>query len=117
MRNMALGGIVSLGLLLGGSTALAQSGNPELGKAKATTCFACHGSNGHSKVAMYPVLAGQKAEDLFVKMKAYKNGTIKSANAPLMKPWMEPLSEQEMKDLAAFFSSVKPEAAGSKRRR
>lgn len=117
MKKTIVRGFIVLSISLVSSFALAQFGNPDLGKAKANTCFTCHGNNGHSKNPMYPVLAGQKADVLFTKMMGYKKGTIKTANAPTMKPWMEPLSEQEMKDLAAFFESVKPEEPSSRRRR
>ena len=106
-----------LPLVLIGSLSEAQVGNIEAGKSKAVSCFACHGNNGNSTNPMYPVLAGQKADVLVKKMKSYKDGKMKTPNAPMMKPMMEPLSEQDLKDLAAFFESIKPAAAGEKRKR
>lgn len=104
-------------VFLAGSFCLAQVGNIEAGKAKAATCFACHGNNGNSTNPMYPTLAGKKAADLFGKMKDYKSGKIKTPNASMMKPMMQPLSEQEMKDLAAYFESMKAADPNAKRRR
>ena len=38
----------------------ALAGDAELGKASASTCFACHGENGVGIADIYPNLAGQK---------------------------------------------------------
>lgn len=104
-------------VVLFASVSWAQFGNIEAGKSKAMNCFACHGNNGNSTNPMYPSLAGQKADVLFKKMKDYKNDKVKTPNAPMMKPMMAPLSEQDLKDLAAYFESMKPAEAGAKRRR
>lgn len=115
MNKINFGIFLSASVLLGSSFASAQLGNPEMGKAKASTCFACHGNNGNSKIPMYPVLAGQKADVLVKKLTGYKKGTIKTANAATMKPLADALSEQDMKDLAAFFEAAKPEEARKRR--
>jgi cytochrome c553 len=82
----------------------AQSGGDvQAGKAKASTCAACHGANGEGK-SPNPALAG-KAEDQFVQaLKDYKSG--KRTNA-VMKTFATPLSDQDMANLAAYYASLK----------
>ncbi len=99
------------------SAALALSGGDvNLGKSKASTCFACHGSNGNSTNPMYPVLAGKDADYIFTQLKAFKSGTRTAGNAAIMKPFALALSEQDMKNLAAFFSTQKPAETGRRKR-
>lgn len=91
-------------------------GDAIAGKAKASTCFACHGANGNSTNPMYPVLAGKEAEYIFNQLSAFKSGSRKTANAAIMKPFAAALSEQDMKNLAAFFSTQKPAESGRRKR-
>ena len=85
----------------GGSYA---KGDAEKGKAKAAqVCAACHGADGAKPVAPEnPVLAGQYADYLAKALSDYKSG--KRAN-PVMKAFAEPLTKQEIEDLAAWFST------------
>jgi cytochrome c553 len=80
-----------------------SAGDVQAGKAKASTCAACHGANGEGK-SPNPALAG-KAEDQFVQaLKDYKSG--KRTNA-VMKTFATPLSDQDMANLAAYYASLK----------
>lgn len=78
------------------------AGNPEAGRAKSLSCAACHGADGNSPVAMFPKLAGQEQDYLYHSLKAYKSGKRKN---PIMGGQMANLSEVDMEDLAAYFSS------------
>ncbi len=80
------------------------SGNPEAGKAKAATCAGCHGEDGNSQDAANPRLAGQYEGYLVKVMKDYKKGIRKN---PIMNGMVESLSEQEIKDIAAFYANQK----------
>jgi len=80
------------------------AGDAAAGKAKAGMCAACHGANGVSAVPMYPNLAGQKEAYLVKQLKAFKAGTRKD---PVMGPMAAPLSDDDMANLAAYFSSLK----------
>ena len=82
----------------------AKGGNAEAGKAKSTSCAACHGETGVSQISAFPTLAGQKADYLYHALKDYKNG---KRNNPLMAEQVKPLSDQDMRDLAAFYSKQK----------
>ena len=101
MKSLAL--IVALSAL-SLSTAIEARGNAENGKAKAAQiCAACHGADGAKPVAPEnPILAGQYGDYLVKALSDYKSG--KRAN-PIMKAFAEPLTKQEIEDLAAWFSS------------
>jgi cytochrome c553 len=79
-------------------------GNAEKGKAKAAeVCAACHGADGAKPIAPEnPILAGQYSDYLVKALLDYKSG--KRAN-PVMKAFAEPLSKQEIQDVAAWFAS------------
>ncbi|BDX08530.1 c-type cytochrome [Planctobacterium marinum] len=79
------------------------AGDPAKGKAKATTCAACHGANGISMIPNYPNLAGQKELYLVDAIKAYRDGTRKN---PVMSPMAAALSDEDIANLAAYFSSL-----------
>lgn len=88
--------------LLGLASTAAVAGGPVAQPEKAAACFACHGENGHSKIAMYPTLAGQYANYIEHALHEYKNGTRKS---PIMNGQVAGLSKEEIRALARFFGS------------
>jgi cytochrome c553 len=81
----------------------AQAGDAEAGKAKAGVCASCHGMDGHSQNPLWPNLAGQQEQYLAKQLKAFRDGT---RSDPLMAPMAKPLSDQDIVDLAAYFSSL-----------
>jgi cytochrome c553 len=94
--------VIIAGVLLGMSgTALA--GDAEAGKAKAASCAGCHGAEGISSNPMWPNLAGQKEGYLVKQMKAFRDGTRAD---PMMTPMSKPLSDADIDNLAAYFSSL-----------
>ncbi len=94
-----------LALLLVSAASVVSAGDIEAGKSKAASCVACHGSQGKSSIPGYPHLAGQKAEYLVAKLKSFKSGEWVS---PIMGPMAKPLSDTDISDLAAYFSSMQP---------
>jgi cytochrome c553 len=78
----------------------------EAGRAKAAqVCAACHGADGAKPVGPEnPILAGQYPDYLVKALSDYKSG--KRAN-PIMKAFADPLSKQDIEDLAAWFASQK----------
>ncbi|MEM9056060.1 MAG: cytochrome c [Pseudomonadota bacterium] len=80
------------------------AGDAEAGKAKAVekTCNTCHGDNGISVASTFPNLAGQYADYLENALKQYASGKRKNA---IMAQFATGLSPQDMKDLAAWYSS------------
>jgi len=86
----------------------------EAGKQKAMVCAACHQADGNSVNSIWPKLAGQHAPYLEKQLQDFKKGTQRSD--PSMTGMVAPLSQQDMKNLAAYYSSqkVKLEVASSK---
>lgn len=96
--------VISLAATLAfASTQLCASGNAQDGKQKATTCFACHGADGNSVDPQYPRLAGQYNLYLQQVLHEYKNG---QRNNPIMKGMVATLSDQDIEDVATYFSSL-----------
>ena len=81
-----------------------QAADIEAGKQKAMTCAACHGADGISAIPTYPNLKGQKAQYTVLQLKAFKSGERKNA---IMKPMASMLSEEDMKNVAAYYESLK----------
>jgi len=78
--------------------------NIEAGKAKAATCFACHGPNGNSLNPEIPSLSGQPAQAISTALFRYREGNRKN---PIMTPLAADLSNADMNNLAAYFSAEK----------
>jgi cytochrome c553 len=83
----------------------AQPGSAEAGRAKAGTCAACHGPDGRSLAGEWPHLAGQHADYIVRQLEAFKAGERQEVT---MRPFALPLNEQDMLDLAAYFSQQAP---------
>ncbi|MDP4490542.1 MULTISPECIES: c-type cytochrome [Pseudoalteromonas] len=109
MKKIALTLTMLLGTL-SASNASAFDGDAEAGKAKSATCAACHGPDGNAPVTMYPKIAGQHADYIYKQLQEFKLGMTSGGNEGRMDPVMSgmamPLSDQDMKDLAAYFSSL-----------
>lgn len=96
--------IVSLLVVLGLVGAVQAAGDPVAGQAKAVVCGACHGPDGNSQLANFPKLAGQGERYLLKQMQDIKSGARPVLE---MTGMLEPLSEQDMVDVAAYFASQK----------
>lgn len=82
--------------------ALAAKGNADAGKAKAEPCKACHGETGASASPEFPKIGGQHADYIATALRHYKLGKRKN---PIMAGQVANLSEKDMQDLAAWYSS------------
>ncbi len=71
----------------------------------AGVCAACHGTDGNSPIAVNPVVAGQHREYIFKQLRNYKTGERQN---PIMNGIVASLSEQDMRDVAAYYSTQKP---------
>jgi cytochrome c553 len=83
----------------------AVAGSAEAGSTKAAVCTACHGPNGNSSNPEWPNLAGQNAAYIREQLAMFK---AKKRNNPVMFPIVEPMSEQDFADVAAYFSAQTP---------
>ncbi len=87
------------------STAVRAEGDAKAGQVKAIPCMGCHAIPGYSNV--YPTyhvprVGGQHAPYIVAALKAYK---AKQRGHPTMQAQAATLSEEDMNDIAAFFSS------------
>ena len=89
----------------------AQAQDVVAGKAKAAACAMCHGPQGIAVAPDTPNLAGQPASYLSEQLKAYRGGTRKHEIMTLM---AKPLSDADIDNLAAWFSSIKVEVSAGK---
>lgn len=83
-------------------------GSAEAGAAKSATCVACHGPNGNSVAnPLWPSLAGQNAAYIYGQLKHFKsNSRINSLG--IMNGMVLTLNDQDMLDVAAYFSQQTP---------
>lgn len=102
MKKMLLTMVISVTLAM--STSVMAAGNIAAGKTKAVMCAACHGADGNSASDMFPKLAGQGEAYLIKQLTEFKSGVRNNA---IMMPMAAGLSEQDMADVAAYFSSKK----------
>ena len=86
------------------ASSVVYAGDPAAGKEKSQVCQACHGADGNSPAPNFPTLAGQYQDYLLRALIDYKSGARKNA---IMSAQVAALSEQDMKDLAAFYASQK----------
>ena len=100
MKKLVTGVLLASALIA--SPAFA-AGDAAAGKAKAGVCAAGHGLDGLSKVDTQPNLAGQKGAYLVAQLKAFRES--KRVN-PLMNPQAKNLTDADIDNLAAYFSSL-----------
>ncbi|AMB86185.1 cytochrome C [Pseudomonas agarici] len=96
--------IVSLLLTLGIAGLAHAAGDAAAGKAKAAVCGACHGPDGNSMAPNFPKLAGQGERYLTKQLHDIKSG---KRTVLEMTGLLTNLSDQDMADIAAYFSSQK----------
>ena len=77
-------------------------GDAAAGQAKSAICAACHGMDGNSTVPTWPKLAGQHESYLVRQANLIKSG---ARMVPEMAGITPGLSEQDIEDISAFFSS------------
>ncbi|HUG73357.1 MAG TPA: c-type cytochrome [Steroidobacteraceae bacterium] len=80
-------------------------GDAAAGATKAAACTACHGLNGNSMMAEWPTLAGQNASYLRDQTQRFRDGHRVNL---MMMPMVQGLSDQDIADLAAYFSTQNP---------
>jgi cytochrome c553 len=122
MRSMLYRVVLPL-FVLACNTALAQEAKPTSkpdaarGKTTATAvCAACHAVDGNSTISANPKLAGQHYDYLVKQMKDFKAAGDKPAARPnpVMTGMVANLSEDQMKDLSAYFAAQKQSANTAK---
>lgn len=94
--------LICMGLL---STSVQAAGDPVRGKDLAATCMGCHGVPSYTNAYptfRVPRLGGQHADYIVSALKAYMD---KQRQHPTMHAQAATMTDQDMQDLAAYFSS------------
>lgn len=103
---------LTLVLALGASASAVAAGDAARGKVLSYTCLGCHGIEDYRNAYPdydVPRLGGQHADYIVSALQAYKSG---ARAHPTMQVQAATLSDQDMQDIAAYFSSeseVKPD--------
>jgi cytochrome c553 len=128
MFGSLIGRVILGALLLMAASALAAApryadlrhiepvhGDAAAGAKKATVCFACHGTDGASVAPTFPRLASQRADFLYHRLVSFKRADPKDPyySVSPMTPNVASLSDTDMRDLAAYFSSQTPPATAA----
>jgi cytochrome c553 len=105
--------LVSLLLTLG-ITGMAQAaGDAAAGQTKIALCGACHNADGNSAAPNFPKLAGQGERYLLKQMQDIKAGSTPGAPEGVgrkvleMTAMLDSFSDQDLADIAAYYSSQK----------
>lgn len=80
-------------------------GSAQEGSAKAGVCLACHGMNGNSTNPEWPTLAGQSAVYIAEQLHLFRAG---ARTNPVMQPMASSLSDDDINDLAVYYSTQTP---------
>ena len=97
-------------LVLLSFAAPAGAADVKAGEQKSGVCAGCHGADGISVSPDIPNLAGQKAEYLTAQLKAFREDKRKN---PLMNAIAPQLSDADVDNLVAYFSSLPGAGSGS----
>ncbi|MFM2065635.1 MAG: hypothetical protein RLZZ584_544 [Pseudomonadota bacterium] len=89
------------------AAAPARAGDLAAGQTKAHMCSVCHGPIGMAVAPETPNLAGQPPGYLASQLRHYRDGSRKHAVMTVM---AKTLSDADIDNLAAWFSSIKVEA-------
>ncbi len=101
-----------LALMLGisaSAVAAEVTGDANAGATKVAVCSACHGESGRTPAApIYPSLAGQSSAYLESALHAYRDGQRQGGMSAMMSPQAASLSDQDIGDIAAYYSQQGP---------
>lgn len=104
IRNLkAILGVAFFTALIPTSHLRAAPPDAVAGKAKAQTCFACHGESGVSISPDIPNLAAQPALSITYQLIQFRGQQRKGGG---MEALAMPLSDQDMRDIAAYYSAL-----------
>jgi len=82
----------------------AAAADAAAGRKKAAACQTCHGIDGVARVPIAPHIAGESQVYLQTQLKAFKAG---KRQHEIMSVVASQLSEEDIADLAAWYSSIK----------
>jgi cytochrome c553 len=117
IRTTALAAMLATSFIAHAAEQAQPKGDPEKGKAiAATVCIACHGADGNSIIPANPKLAGQGEAYLYKQLKNFKalDGKPATRVNPIMAGMAAPLSDDDMRNLAAWFGQQKQTPAAAR---
>jgi cytochrome c553 len=108
IRALRARGLRCLALLIAGLLAIIASGDAAAadaaaGRKKAARCQACHGLDGIAKMPNVPHIGGESELYLAKQLRAFRGGERKDPQMSLM---AKNLSDEDIADLAAYFSRI-----------
>jgi cytochrome c553 len=89
------------------AAAPASAGDPQAGRQKANQCRTCHGIDGIAQIPIAPHLAGESEVYLETQLRAFRSG---KREHEMMSVVAAGLSDEDIADLAAWYSSIRIEA-------
>jgi cytochrome c553 len=103
MHKLGVTAALLAAIVAGGSAA--HAADLAAGKAKAEICAGCHGENGISTTENIPSLAGQQDQFIQWQLVYFRAGSRKNE---AMQPIVEQLSNDDIRNLGAYFASLTP---------
>lgn len=103
MTHMRAAGLFVLASIIL-SPAIAGAANVGAGKQKSMQCAVCHGANGIAVNPDAPNLAGEMPGYIERQLKAFRSGARKHEQMSII---ASGLSDEDIGDLAAWFSAIK----------
>lgn len=85
-------------------------GDAAAGQTKAGACAACHGLDGNAMQQNAPRIAGMPERYTAQQLALFKNGGRTGGLAALMVPFASMLSQQDMRDIGAWYATQKATA-------
>lgn len=105
-RASAVALVATVGFAL--SQSALAAGDAVAGEKLTTACQACHGTDGNGLAPNYPNIAGQNENYLFRQLQMIQS---EERSAPLMAGQLNGMSEQNLRDIAAFYATKEPKLA------
>jgi len=106
MNRMPVFTVMSALRVFSAGGVLAAEGNPSAGKKKSEDCGDCHGPTGAGDGDTIPPIAGLPVDQFTKAMQDFRTGVRKKS--PMMTKQGKKLSDQDVADLAAYYSQLKP---------
>jgi len=96
--------LLAFGGAIAGIPPSALAADAAAGKEKAKKCQTCHGIDGAAKQPHVPNIGGESDIYLIKQLKAFRSGERQD---PQMSIMAKPLTDEDIADLAAWYSSIK----------
>lgn len=109
VRSFSLLALLAISIAVAADTPPSGSlrdADPVHGKELAGECSVCHDGDGRTRFGLYPRIAGQTYDYFLLSMKEFKSKERHQLYASLMWPSVENLSDQDLRDLAAYYSQL-----------